>query len=194
MPRIIRLPLGALLVAALAACQPVTRPPAVQHPASAFASSPTPGVAVAAHTPTAPGQGTDDPFTAADAEMLALDESDGSSSLRSKFRLKKMEPDMVLVELISRLAGVPFPRCPFRAKVLKEPTGKERFLQKMRRGETYTFVPVLLSAGTDNTPDLSDPVTRQNLGACYHAPGTKLVLRIGGGGGKTFTTTGIMTK
>ena len=185
---------AALIFTSLVACQPAERPPAVEHPASKPASEPKSSTTVAVATPAPAEEGSADLFTANDADGLALEESDGSSSLRSKIPLTKMLPDMVLVELTARVAGQTFPHCTFLAKVLKEAASKDKHLRLLGRGKTYRFVPLL--SMIDGQPNLSDPATRINLGACYYAPGTKLVIRVGGvdRAAKHFTATAIQLK
>jgi len=165
-----------LIIFPLAACPPASRPPAVDTPTS----KPAPASAPAAASSDTPAQGDDQPdlFAAGAADELALDDSDGSSSLRSRLRLAKMEPDMVLVELTARVAGQTFPSCAFLARVLKEAASKKKHLRLLGRGKTYRFAPALVLKG--GQPDLADAATRRNLGACYHAPGTKLVIKVGG--------------
>ena len=167
---------AALLLTTVAACQPTTRPPAVVSAASKPATG-SGATAAATSSTEAPADGDTEDLFAGAADALAVDDSDGSSSLRSKHHFEKMEPDMVVVELVARVAGKTFPSCHFLAKILREATGKQKHLRLLGRGKTYRFAPVLW-LGTDGQPDLSDLTTRENLGACYYAPGTKLVIRV----------------
>jgi len=59
----------------------------------------------------------EDPF-AKGADALAVAESDGSSSLRAKMKLTKMEPDMVMAQVVG-VDDSKFPDCVVLAKVLK---------------------------------------------------------------------------
>ncbi len=169
---------AAVLVAALAGC-PAPRPATVVSPASQPASLPADEDASAAMDSDDADTDADDQdlFAAGAAEALAVDDSDGSVSLRSRLKLEKMTPDMVVVQLVARV-GEAFPRCAFLGKVLREATSKVKHLRLLGRGRTYRFVPALRRAG--GQLDLAHEATRLNLGACYHAPGTKLVIRVGG--------------
>lgn len=169
---------AALLVLTLAAC-PAPRPAAVK----SAASQPSTAPAAAAQDSDAPdpedgAEEDDQDLFAAGADALAVDDSDGSLSLRSRLKLEKMTTDMVVVELSSRVDEA-FPRCAFLGKVLREATSKKKALRLLGRGRTYRFVPALRRAAGGEL-DLAHEATRLNLGACYHAPGTKLVIRVGG--------------
>ena len=120
--------------------------------------------------------GADDPF-AGGADALAVADSDGSSSLRAKIKLKKMMPDMVMVQVKS-VNDAKFPDCVFSARVLKDSQSKDRHLKLIGRGKTYRFAPVLKKRGAQVV--LADKMTQNNLGACYYPPRTKLVVKVGG--------------
>jgi len=122
----------------------------------------------------------DDPF-AAGADALAVEESDGSSSLRAKVKLKKMAKDMVLVQVLG-IDDSGFPNCVMTAKVLK--AAKKSALKKIKhlkligRGKVYKFVPVYKMK--EKQVDLAVPMNQNNLGACYFPKDTKLVLKVSG--------------
>ena len=66
----------------------------------------------------------EDPFAAGE-DALAVSDDDGSSSLRAKLKLSKMEPDMIMV----RVQGVndkAYPNCVLTVKVLKEAEKRRR--------------------------------------------------------------------
>lgn len=133
----------------------------------------------------------DDPFAAGE-DALAVNASDGSSSLRAKLELKKMEDDMILVA-VEGVEDKTFPECVVRAKVIKVAAKKDTFFKLIGLNKTYRFVPVLkykeapkvkvkkgkaVAAPETKELDLTDDVTQNNLGACYYPPKSKLVLRI----------------
>lgn len=118
----------------------------------------------------------DDPF-AQGADALAVADSDGSSSLRAKIKLKKMEPDMVMVQ-VKGIDDSKFPCCVFSARVLKGAKSKAKHFKLMARGKTYKFKPVLKKRGKRVV--LKDPMTQNNLGACYYPPKSKLVVKVSG--------------
>lgn len=134
----------------------------------------------------------DDPF-AAGADALAVADSDGSSSLRAKLKLKKMEPDMLLVQ-VTAVDDAKFPKCTFMGKVLKAATAKDKHFKLIARGKTYRFAPVLKMKGKN--PNLKDKMTQNNLGACYYPPKSKLVVKVPGVDlkAKTFTAAEIYLK
>jgi hypothetical protein len=118
----------------------------------------------------------DDPF-AGGADALAVAESDGSSSLRAKIKLKKMLPDMVMVQ-VKGIDDAKFPDCVLSGRVLKEAKKKDKHFKLIGRGKTYKFMPVLKKRGKRVV--LKDKMTQNNLGACYYPPKTKLVIRVAG--------------
>jgi hypothetical protein len=118
----------------------------------------------------------DDPF-AQGADALAVAESDGSSSLRAKLKLAKMEPDMVMLQ-VKGIDDAKFPACTFTGKVLKAAARKDKYFKAIVRGKTYRFAPVLkMRRGQIN---LKDKMTQNNLGACYYPPKTRLVVKVAG--------------
>jgi hypothetical protein len=118
----------------------------------------------------------EDPF-AAGADALAVKESDGSSSLRAKMKLTKMDPDMIQIT-VTGLDDSKFPQCTFTGKVLVSGTSTEKHFKLIGRGKTYRFMPELKMKG--RTVDLKDQMTQNNLGACYYPTGTKLVVKVSG--------------
>lgn len=104
-------------------------------------------------------------------------ESDGSSSLRAKRKLKKMMPDMVMVR-VKAVDYARFPDCTFTGRILKAAQSVDQHFKLMARGKLYRFAPVLKKRGEQLA--LQDQITQSNLGACYYPPGTKLVVRVGG--------------
>lgn len=118
----------------------------------------------------------EDPF-AAGADALAVKDSDGSSSLRAKLKLAKLEPDMVQVS-VTGIDDSKFPNCLLMAKVLAPAADKEKHFKLMARSKIYKFAPVLKMKG--KTVDLKDQMTQNNLGACYYPVGTKLVVKVSG--------------
>ena len=118
----------------------------------------------------------DDPF-AGGADALAVDDSDGSTSLRAKKKFKKMTKDMAIIK-VTALDDSKFPNCFFYGKVLKAPKSKNGHLKTIVRGKTYKFSAVLKMKG--KYPDLSHKVTQNNLGGCYYGKKTKLVVKIAG--------------
>ena len=125
----------------------------------------------------------EDPF-AKGADALAVAESDGSSSLRAKIKLTKMEPDMVMLQVMA-IDDAKFPACTFTGKVLKEGTAKEPYFKAIARGKTYRFAPVLKMKRKQ--VDLTDKMTQNNLGACYYPPKTMLVVKVTGADAKAKT-------
>ena len=118
----------------------------------------------------------DDPF-AGGADALAVDESDGSTSLRAKKKFSKMTKDMAIVK-VEALDDSKFPNCFFIAKVIKAPKSKKGHLKIIVKGKKYKFSPVLKMNG--KWPNLSHQMTQNNLGACYWGKKTKLVVKIAG--------------
>ena len=122
----------------------------------------------------------DDPF-AGGADALAVDDSDGSTSLRAKKKFKKMTKDMAIVKVIA-LDDSRFPECIFLAKVLKAPKSKKGHLKIIVKGKKYKFSPVLKYKGQGKKKrlDLSHEMTQNNLGGCYYGKKTKLIVKIPG--------------
>ena len=118
----------------------------------------------------------EDPF-AAGADALAVSESDGSSSLRAKIKLKKMLPDMVMLQ-VKGVDDSKFPKCVLAGRVLKTATSKAKHFKLMGRGKTYKFAPVLKMRG--KKVNLKDKMTQNNLGACYYPAKTRLIIRVAG--------------
>jgi hypothetical protein len=116
----------------------------------------------------------EDPF-AAGADALAVKDSDGSSSLRAKLKMAKMEPDMVQIQ-VTALDDSKFPSCVFTGKVLVAAESKDKHFKLMAKGKAYPFTPVLKMKG--KTVNLKDQMTQNNLGACYYPPGTRLVVKV----------------
>jgi hypothetical protein len=134
----------------------------------------------------------EDPF-AAGADALAVKDSDGSSSLRAKLKLAKLDPDMVQVQ-VTGLDDSKFPACTFMGKVLGVAAEKDKHFKLMARSKVYKFAPVLKMKGKQ--VNLKDEMTQNNLGACYYPPGTKLVVKVTGVDMKTkaFTAAAIYVK
>jgi hypothetical protein len=117
----------------------------------------------------------DDPF-AAGADALAVKDSDGSSSLRAKLKLAKMEPDMIQVK-VTGIDDAKFPECTFTGQVVVAAESKDKQFKLIATGKKYKFIPVLKMK--KKVVDLKDQMTQNNLGACYYPPGTKLVVKVG---------------
>lgn len=118
----------------------------------------------------------DDPF-AQGADALAVAEGDGSSSLRAKLKVTKMEPDMVVLQVLG-VDDAKFPMCTFTGKILTAATSKDKHFKLMARGKKYRFAPVLKMKRKQVV--LKDKMTQNNLGACYYPPKTKLVVKVAG--------------
>lgn len=118
----------------------------------------------------------EDPF-AAGADALAVKDSDGSESVRAKLKLKKMTPDMVMIQ-VKGIDDAKFPHCVLMGKVLKAATAKKPYLKGMKRGKTYKFVPVLKMKR--RRVNLKDKMTQNNLGLCYYPKNARLIVKIGG--------------
>jgi len=123
-----------------------------------------------------PSGAQDDPF-AKGADALAVAEGDGSSSLRAKIKLAKMQPDMVMLQ-VTGIDDAKFPACTFTGKVLKPATSKEKHFKLMARGKQYRFAPALKMKRKQ--VDLKDKMTQNNLGACYYPPKTMLIVKVAG--------------
>ena len=130
-----------------------------------------------------------DPFAAGE-DALAVADDDGSSSLRAKLKLKKMEADMIMVK-VEAVNDTKYPDCVLKAKVLKTATAKDKHFKLMGRGKSYKFAPVYKMTSCKGkkgkkkkkcTPqiDLSDDMTQSNLGLCYYPKKTKLVIKVTG--------------
>ena len=131
----------------------------------------------------------EDPFAGGE-DALAVAADDGSSSLRAKLKLKKMEDDMVMVQVVS-VDDSKYPNCILKAKVLKAAVKKDKFFKLMGKGKEYRFAPELkpmecgckkkkCKAKVQGRIDLKDDATQSNLGACYYPPKTKLIIKVGG--------------
>ena len=118
----------------------------------------------------------EDPF-AAGADALAVNEDDGSSSLRAKLKLKRMTKDMVLARVVS-LDDSKFPKCIMKVKILKAAKSKAKYFKLIGKGKTYSFAPVLKMKKGKLV--LKDQMTQNNLGACYYPKKTKLVIKVSG--------------
>ena len=118
----------------------------------------------------------EDPF-AAGADALAVKDSDGSSSLRAKMKLAKMEPDMIQVE-VTALDDSKYPNCVMQGKVIVTAESKDKHFKLMAKSKVYAFAPVLKMKGKQ--VNLKDELTQNNLGACYYPPKTKLIVKVGG--------------
>jgi hypothetical protein len=134
----------------------------------------------------------EDPF-AAGADALAVKDSDGSSSLRAKMKLAKMEPDMIQVE-VKGLDDSKYPNCVMQAKVIVAAESKDKHFKLMAKNKVYPFAPVLKMKGKQ--VNLKDEMTQNNLGACYYPPKTKLIVKVSGVDLKTkqFTAAAIYLK
>lgn len=118
----------------------------------------------------------EDPF-AGGGDALAVKDSDGSSSLRAKLKLKKMLPDMVMLQ-VKGADDSKFPHCVLVGKVLKAAKAKDKHFKLLARGKTYRFVPVLKKKG--RSIDLKHKMTQNNLGACYYPKKSKVIVRVAG--------------
>lgn len=118
----------------------------------------------------------EDPF-AGGGDALAVKDGDGSSSLRAKLKLKKMLPDMVMVQVKGQ-DDKNFPHCVLVGKVIKDAKKKDKYFKMLARGKTYRFLPVLKKKG--GGIDLKHKMTQNNLGACYYPKNSKLVIRVAG--------------
>lgn len=118
----------------------------------------------------------EDPF-AEGIDALAVNEGDGSMSLRAKKKLTKLAADMVLVRIKS-VDDKTFPHCAFTAQVLKTAKAKDKHFKLLGRGRVYRFQPILKQK--EDSIDLTDDLTQNNLGACYYPKKTRLALRISG--------------
>jgi hypothetical protein len=118
----------------------------------------------------------EDPF-AAGADALAVKDSDGSSSVRAKLKLKKMTADMVMIQ-VKAVNDKAFPNCVVHGKVLKAAKAKKKWFKGMKRGKTYRFAAVLKKKG--RSINLKHKMTQNNLGLCYYPKKSKLVLKISG--------------
>jgi hypothetical protein len=116
----------------------------------------------------------EDPF-AAGADALAVKDSDGSSSLRAKLKLTKMEPNMVQVKVVA-VDDSKFPECTFTGTVIVTAESKDKHFKLMALNKKYQFAPVLKMK--KKQLDLKDKMTQNNLGACYYPAGTKLVVKV----------------
>jgi hypothetical protein len=138
----------------------------------------------------------DDPF-AGGADALAVKDSDGSSSMRAKLKLAKMEADMIQIEVLGT-DDANFPNCVMSGKVIKEAESKDKHFKLIGRGKSYKFTPELKMKGKGKaaTLDLKDEKTQSNLGACYYPPKTKLVVKVSGVDmkAKTFAAAAIFLK
>ena len=118
----------------------------------------------------------EDPF-AAGADALAVKDSDGSSSVRAKLKLAKMDPDMVQVK-VTGVDDSKFPLCTFTGQVVVSAESTDKQFKLMAKNKVYRFMPVLKMK--KKVLDLKDQMTQNNLGACYYPPGTKLVVKVPG--------------
>jgi len=151
--------------------QPATHGPAKKVSAATRPAQAEPG------TPLSVGTAEEeDPF-AVGPDALAVSESDGSSSLRAKIKLKKMLPDMVLLQ-VKDVDDSKFPECILVGRILKKARSKAKHFKLMARGKTYKFSPVLKMQG--EKVNLQDKTTQKNLGGCYFPAMTKLVVRVTG--------------
>lgn len=112
------------------------------------------------------------PF-AEDEDLLAVAESDGSTTVRARRKIEKLEDGMVMVEVEAPASGLP--ECMFVARVLKIVPSNNRILDRLQRGRLYRFR-LLLS----DPIDLAAKSTADKMGACYYLPGTRLVLELSG--------------
>ena len=131
----------------------------------------------------------EDPFAGGE-DALAVAADDGSSSLRAKLKLAKMEDDMVMVRVES-VDDSKYPNCVIKAKVLKAAVKKDKYFKLIGKGKPYRFVPELkaLECGCKKKKckakcpggiDLKDDATQSNLGACYYPAKTKLIIKVTG--------------
>ena len=118
----------------------------------------------------------EDPF-AAGADALAVKDSDGSSSVRAKLKLKKMTDDMVMIQ-VKGINDKNFPHCVMHGRVLKAAKSKAKHFKGMKRGKTYRFAPVLKKKGKRLV--LKHKMTQNNLGLCYYPKKARLIIKISG--------------
>ena len=118
----------------------------------------------------------EDPFEGG-GDALAVKDSDGSSSLRAKLKMTKLEPDMVQVK-VKGIDDSKFPTCTFTGQVVTPAEAKDKQFKLIARGKVYRFAPVLKMK--KKVVDLKDQMTQNNLGACYYPPGTTLVVKVTG--------------
>ena len=118
----------------------------------------------------------EDPFAAGE-DALAVKDSDGSASVRARLKLAKVGPDVVLVR-VNAVDDSQWPDCVFTGLVLRPATSKARHFKLLGRGKVYRFKPVLQRKR--KALDLSDRMTRNNLGACYYPPRTSLEVKVSG--------------
>ena len=108
---------------------------------------------------------------------MAVDEADGSASVRAKLKLASLDPQQLVLRLVAA-DHAKFPVCGFTARVLRPARDRRAHLKLLGQGKTYRFAPQLKLV--QGAPDLTDAATRSLLGACYHPPGTTLVVRVTG--------------
>jgi hypothetical protein len=118
----------------------------------------------------------DDPF-AGGADALAVTESDGSASLRAKKKLKKMKPDMVMVQ-VKGIDDSKVPNCVITGRVLKDAKSDKKWFKLIGRGKTYKFAPVYKKRRGRLL--LKNDMNQNNLGACYYPPRTRLIIKVTG--------------
>jgi hypothetical protein len=134
----------------------------------------------------------EDPFEGG-GDALAVKDSDGSSSLRAKLKMTKLEPDMVQVK-VKGIDDSKFPSCTFTGQVVTAAEAKDKQFKLIARGKVYRFAPVLKMK--KKVVDLKDQMTQNNLGVCYYPPGTTLVVKVTGVDRKagTFTAAAVYLK
>lgn len=118
----------------------------------------------------------EDPFAGGE-DALAVAEEDGSSSLRAKKKMTKMEADMVVIKVKS-VEDAQFPRCTILGEVIKPASSTDKQFKLMGKSKTYRFLPELKMKGAQ--VELKDEMTQNNLGACYYPRNTKLVVKVSG--------------
>ncbi len=118
----------------------------------------------------------EDPF-AAGGDALAVKDADGSSSVRARLKLKKLSSDVLLVRLRS-MDDSKWPVCTFTGLVLRPAKSKAKHFKLIKRGKNYRFRAALKMK--KGQLDLSDKMTRNNLGTCYYPKKTKLEVRVSG--------------
>ena len=132
----------------------------------------------------------EDALFAGGEDALAVAADDGSSSLRAKLKLKKMEDDMIMVRVVG-VDDSKYPNCVLTGQVLKGAVKKDKYFKLLGKGKTYKFAPEYkpkeCGCKKKNTCkkakvriDLTDDATQSNLGACYYPKKTKLIIKVGG--------------
>ena len=171
-----RLP-WALLVVVWAGCPSAATP--TESATTAPSGQATPAAPVSEKPSSQPTQvalAEDDPF-AGGVDALALEEEDGSASLRARPKIERLQQGALVVRVVE-VDDARHPHCVLLAKVIRLSRSPASHFKLIGRGRIYRFKPLLKL--TDGQLDLADPPSRANLGVCYYPPGTLLSLRVTG--------------